>query len=101
MVEVFKKGFVTGFDMFCGVLAASCSVACLCMSAWGFYLGLIGNSDDEVDSLFALLGMVALPPAVLFGYWANGESWVFVLVTGAVVAWIFCIRFLLALDDSK
>jgi hypothetical protein len=101
MVEVFKKGFVTGFDMLCGVIAASCSVLCLYLSALGFYVGLMKGTEDEINSLYMLVALVGIPPALLFGYWANGESWIFVLLTCGGGAWIFYIRSILAREDGK
>lgn len=87
--------------MTCGVVSASLSVSCLSLGAWGLYNGLSKEKDDELHSLFILLGFLSLPIAALIGYWANGESWIFVLVTFVVMAGIFAVRSLLPFEDSK
>lgn len=96
----FKKGKMTGFDMASGVTAASLSVTCLSLGAWGVYYG-IKEKEDELHSLYILLGFISLPLATLIGYWANEESWIVVLVTFVVMAGIFFVRSLLAFEDRK
>ena len=92
---------MTSFDMFCGVFAAGSSVTCISLSAWSFYFGLVKKKDDELHALFLLLGFVLLPMAYLFGYWANGESWIILGVISVVIAGIVYVRSLLALEDGK
>ena len=87
--------------MFGDVLAAFISAGCLTSSGWYWFQGLINQREDELYSLYLLIGFILLPLGVLFGMLSGGEAWVFVGVIWFVGICIYGARSFFRFEEAE
>lgn len=94
MVEVFKKGLMTGIDMMLGVMGACMSLGCLTLSSWMIFQW-IKYPDDELSAILLLASMPTSLAYLPIAWWVPAEAWVFTSTVYIISGLIYTTRRLL------
>ena len=92
MVEVVRREFAKGFEMFGGTLAAFVCLGCLTLSGW-LVLQWI-QCRDEIAPLWLMIALPQVVVSIPMAWWVPADAWEF---AGTVYAAGFCLLILLRL----
>ena len=94
MVEVFKKGLMTGIDMMLGAVGSCICLGCLSLSGWLMFQS-IKQRQDEVSAIYFLASIPSALAYLPIAWWVPAEAWVCTVTVYIVSGILYITRRLL------